>query len=658
MTEESSKIDRRRFLKSIAAAAVSTAAVAESGELAEAIPAELQSSPHPLDPLTSREIEAVSRLLKSTGRTDQNSLSSTITLAPHNSDQSSGRFALAVVYQADKDSTHEHLVDLNSGSVVQSHPVQGCRASSVESEYRRAIDVALTSGEFIRALARRGITDRRQVFLEAWSPGPLPVGDAPLASTGRLIRLVPYYQDGAPTSYGRPIEGLVVSVDLRKRNPQGGRGAVVHVLDTGPVPSSPQAPKPAIGKRPARPQVQGSLVSWGPWQFRTALRDREGLVLYDVQIRDGNRLRSLLRSASVAEMMVLYGDPSQGWGWRNAFDAGDYGLGRTSVPLRPGSEVPPGAILMDGVISDELGKAKPLPNRIAIYEHDAGILWSHSEDGEAITRRCNEIWLISIAAVGNYDFIFHWIFADDGRLTFRVDLTGIMLAKGTRQNQCAACELPPNPKGRILAGDAAHGTQVARNLIAVNHQHLLNMRLDFNIDGVGNGVRELEHVMLPQGPENPLGNGFTVRETALLTEKAARRDAAPGRYWKVINSERAGPLGHFPGYMIHPQGLPSAIPRPANATGAMSGFMDHAFWATKRRQGENYACGIYLDSENRQGLPEWSEKDERIEGQDLVVWYTLGATHIPRTEEWPIMPVSRMGFDLVPCNFFEANPVT
>src|SRR5206468_2678397 len=136
-------------------------------------------------------------------------------------------------------------------------------------------------------------------------------------------------------------------------------------------------------------------------------------------------------------------------------------------------------------------RAKPLPDRIAIFEHDAGMLWTHTEDEQTITRRCNEIWLISVAAVGNYDFVFHWIFTDDGRITFRVDLTGIMLAKGSRQNQCAACALPPDPNGRIVSGDAACGTQIAQNLIGVNHQHVLNMRLDFNIDGAGNGIREL-----------------------------------------------------------------------------------------------------------------------------------------------------------------------
>jgi primary-amine oxidase len=34
----------------------------------------------------------------------------------------------------------------------------------------------------------------------------------------------------------------------------------------------------------------------------------------------------------------------------------------------------------------------------------------------------------------------------------------------------------------------------------------------------------------------------------------------------------------------------------------------------------------------------------------------LGVTHIPRTEDWPIMPVHTAGFRLVPAGFFSRNP--
>ena len=39
-----------------------------------------------------------------------------------------------------------------------------------------------------------------------------------------------------------------------------------------------------------------------------------------------------------------------------------------------------------------------------------------------------------------------------------------------------------------------------------------------------------------------------------------------------------------------------------------------------------------------------------------MLWYTLGVTHIPRPEEWPIMVSHRTGFSLLPAGFFARNP--
>jgi len=39
------------------------------------------------------------------------------------------------------------------------------------------------------------------------------------------------------------------------------------------------------------------------------------------------------------------------------------------------------------------------------------------------------------------------------------------------------------------------------------------------------------------------------------------------------------------------------------------------------------------------GLSVWAERDECIEDEDLVLWHVFGVTHIPRVEDFPIMPV-------------------
>jgi len=40
-----------------------------------------------------------------------------------------------------------------------------------------------------------------------------------------------------------------------------------------------------------------------------------------------------------------------------------------------------------------------------------------------------------------------------------------------------------------------------------------------------------------------------------------------------------------------------------------------------------------------------------------VLWYVMGITHLPRAEDWPVMPSHVAGFKLVPTGFFSSNPL-
>ena len=72
---------------------------------------------------------------------------------------------------------------------------------------------------------------------------------------------------------------------------------------------------------------------------------------------------------------------------------------------------------------------------------------------------------------------------------------------------------------------------------------------------------------------------------------------------------------------------------------------------------ERYAAGEYPNLHpGGAGLPEFVADDEGIVDEDIVLWYSLGHNHLPRTEDWPIMPVWKMGFMLKPSGFFDRNP--
>ena len=51
------------------------------------------------------------------------------------------------------------------------------------------------------------------------------------------------------------------------------------------------------------------------------------------------------------------------------------------------------------------------------------------------------------------------------------------------------------------------------------------------------------------------------------------------------------------------------------------------------------------------GLDDITSGDRDISNCDLVTWYTFGVTHVPRPEDWPVMPVEYCGFHLIPVGF-------
>jgi primary-amine oxidase len=86
-------------------------------------------------------------------------------------------------------------------------------------------------------------------------------------------------------------------------------------------------------------------------------------------------------------------------------------------------------------------------------------------------------------------------------------------------------------------------------------------------------------------------------------------------------------------------------------------FLTHHVWVTLFDPKQRFPAGDYSNQNpGGDGLPRWMAADRDLADRDLVVWYTFGQTHVPRLEDWPVMPVSSVGFLLRPDGFFDRNP--
>ena len=230
-------------------------------------------------------------------------------------------------------------------------------------------------------------------------------------------------------------------------------------------------------------------------------------------------------------------------------------------------------------------------------------------------------------------------------------LTGIMLAKGVKEKRA------DEPHSMMNMDSTGH--LVGENIVAPHHQHFFNFRLDFDVDGTNNSVGEMNSSALPAGAGNPYQNGFVMRETMFKTEQAAGRqmDLAAARVWLVMNPAVKNSLGQHTSYILAPGANSVPYAAPESLIRKRAGFIDHHFWATRYNPNEIYAAGVYPNqSRGGEGLTRYISNNEALENTDVVVWYTLGVTHIPRPEEWPVMPVTHVGFKILPGAFFDHNP--
>jgi primary-amine oxidase len=613
---------------------------------------------HPLDPLEPAEIERAVAVLRAARRLPESVRLVTVTLKeppkesvlPRPRGGTVPREAFLILLDNATGRGAEAVVDLGRGSVTRLEDLPaGVQPPVMFDEFSECEEAVKRSPAFRAALKKRGVEDVGLVMVDAWSAGHY--GNEPPEERGRrLSRALCWVRsEPADNGYARPLEGIVAVVDLNRKE-------VLRIEDYGVVPLAPQAGnwarpylketrtdlKPLEVAQPEGPSftIRGHEVRWQKWAVRVGFTPREGLVLHTVSY-DG---RPVLYRASIAEMIVPYADPKESAYRKNAFDMGEYGVGMMANSLALGCDCLGTIRYFDGHLADSRGRVVTIKNAICLHEEDAGMLWKHSDwrNNQSEVRRARRLAVSMVATVGNYEYGYYWYFYQDGTVQMEVKLTGIMNTTG----------LKPGEAPR-------YGTEVAPQVLAPNHQHFFGARLDFSVDDEANTVYEVNTRGLPSGPENPHDNAFVAEATPLLTESEAQRTTNPlsSRFWRVINAGHRNALGQPVAYRLCPVENVLPFAQPGAAVLQRAGFLTRNLWVTPYDPAERYPTGEYPNQNpGGDGLPRWTRANRDLKDRDVVVWYTFGQTHIPRLEDWPVMPVSSVGFLLRPDGFFDRNP--
>nr|BAU20376.1 ethanolamine oxidase [Syncephalastrum racemosum] len=639
----------------------------------------LPTTIHPLDPLSPEEIRHVSEIIRKQRAADETTyIFNSIALREPPKEQILAHFgwtdgpkpvqidrqAFAVLIDRPSGLVHEIIVSITTASIVSWETKEGVQPTLHVQEMLEAEQVMLKDERVIEECRKLGIEDMSMVFADTWGVGWHKTKGKRLMQALMYMRTSPDDNQYAHPLDFTPLydvnEQKVIDVLVAKRRNSKFERPVIPRADRQFLPEHlgeenlRKDIKPIEITQPQGVsfQIRGHEIDWQKWNLHVGFNYREGLVINNVSYKDmDGTVRPMFYRVSLAEMVVPYANPYEPYNHKMAFDVGEYGLGNLTNSLELGCDCVGSIFYMDGVCSDIKGDAWVIPNAICIHEEDTGLLFKHTDfrNNKAHSARSRRLVISHIVTAANYDYGLYYYFYQDGTFQYEVKATGEL-------------------NTHVLAEDedpAPYGTIVAPQVDAQHHQHLFSMRIDPMVDGPTNSVAQVDVVAsdLPVGhPDNAVGNAFSPVTTiyADTDEARARANGETSRYWKIINETRIHPYTKEPvGFKLMCPNTPPMLPKPGSIAYERAVFASNTVWVTPYDAEQLFPGGFYCyqsDPADRLGLPEWTREKKDVKNKDIVLWLTFGLTHIPRVEDFPIMPVETCGFMLKPCNFFLANP--
>ncbi|XP_077124090.1 diamine oxidase [copper-containing] [Ranitomeya variabilis] len=421
--------------------------------------------------------------------------------------------------------------------------------------------------------------------------------------------------------------------------PRGDFNTKTHIQ--GPKICEPQ------GKRY---RVLGNYVEYTGWTFAYRVRPSAGLQIFDIQYNH----ERIAYEVSIQEAIAFYSGVSPGGTQTKYIDSG-WGMGTVHYELSKGIDCPEGATYQDLYNYYDTDKPLRYKNALCIFEHPTGIplrrhFDSNYNGGYNFYAGVENYVLVvrTTSTVYNYDYIWDFLFYQNGVIEVKVSATGYIHAT-------------------FFTPDGLHfGSRVYSHVLGNMHTHLINYKVDLDIAGTENIFETIdlkyENITNPWSPDH-----FIVQSRIDRVQRSSERQAAfkfgshVPRYLMFQNPNKKNKWGHQKSYRIqfNSHGH-SVLPRMWAEEKGVS-WSRYSLAVTRHRESELASSSLYIQCDPWDPdiyFENFIRNNEDIVNKDLVAWVTVGFLHIPHAEDIPntSTPGNAVGFFLRPFNFFNEDP--
>ncbi|TKS92318.1 Membrane primary amine oxidase [Collichthys lucidus] len=399
----------------------------------------------------------------------------------------------------------------------------------------------------------------------------------------------------------------------------------------------------AEGKRYS---VSNNHVLYMDWSFAFGLSSLTGMRVFDVRFKN----ERIAYELSVQEAMSVYGSLTPGMILTKFLDS-SIGIGRFAHELTRGVDCPYEATYVDTYRYIDVQAPVRYRNSICIFEHNMGQPlrrhfgdFFHKSYGGMVN---SALVFRTITAIGNYDYMWDFIFYQTGAVEAKVHATGYITSS------------------YLVDGSQKYGHQVAENVLGNIHTHFINFKVDLDVLGERNvfQTKDMEYVnvSLPWKTDHHAMVPQLVEKQLKTEQEAALRYGTKTPRYLHIASNKTNKWGHQRSYRLQVfsftgDHLPESEPEERSMSWAR-----YKVAITKYKDSELTSSSLYSQNNIWSPAVDFSKyiaDDESIEDEDLVAWVTTGFLHIPHAEDIPntVTVGNGGGVLLRPHNYFDEDP--